>query len=215
MLDAGYPLSDVTEALCDRWQPGVRMLPMSDDRVETHVGRRGRRRHPRDPLPGVVGPSPGGAPDRPVRVRRRRDRQAGPGRAGGDRRRRRRAGRPEQPGRLASAPILAVPAIREAVAAGTAPVVGVSPIIGSAPVRGMADKCLAVIGVECSPAGVGRLYGARAAGGVLDGWLVDETDAGVEVPGLTVRARPLWMTDVPATSAIVRAALELAGAPGS
>ena len=37
MLRAGYPLSAVTEALCDRWQPGVRLLPMSDDRVETHV----------------------------------------------------------------------------------------------------------------------------------------------------------------------------------
>src|SRR5213592_4381352 len=37
MLAAGYPLSAVTEALCERWQPGVRLLPMSDDRVETHV----------------------------------------------------------------------------------------------------------------------------------------------------------------------------------
>ena len=37
MLAAGYPLSAVTEALCDRWQPGVRLLPMTDDRVETHV----------------------------------------------------------------------------------------------------------------------------------------------------------------------------------
>src|SRR2546421_11343352 len=37
MLRAGYPLSAVTEALCDRWKPGVRLLPMTDDRVETHV----------------------------------------------------------------------------------------------------------------------------------------------------------------------------------
>ncbi|MDQ4054881.1 MAG: 2-phospho-L-lactate transferase CofD family protein, partial [Actinomycetota bacterium] len=37
MLDAGYPLSQVTEALCERWRPGVRLLPMTDDRVETHV----------------------------------------------------------------------------------------------------------------------------------------------------------------------------------
>src|ERR1700712_5927742 len=37
MLDAGYLLSQVTTALCDRWSPGVRLLPMSDDRVETHV----------------------------------------------------------------------------------------------------------------------------------------------------------------------------------
>jgi len=37
MMGAGYPLSAVTEALCDRWKPGVRLIPMSDDRVETHV----------------------------------------------------------------------------------------------------------------------------------------------------------------------------------
>src|SRR6195952_503574 len=37
MLDAGYPLSQVTAALCERWRPGVTMLPMTDDRVETHV----------------------------------------------------------------------------------------------------------------------------------------------------------------------------------
>src|ERR1700736_76481 len=37
MLRAGYPLSQVTEALCQRWQPGARLLPASDDRSETHV----------------------------------------------------------------------------------------------------------------------------------------------------------------------------------
>lgn len=40
MLDAGYPLSQVTEALCRRWfgaDSDLRLLPMSDDRVETHV----------------------------------------------------------------------------------------------------------------------------------------------------------------------------------
>src|SRR5690606_39800994 len=62
-------------------------------------------------------------------------------------------------------------------------------------------SCLAAIGVECSAAGVGRLYGARRPGsgqsepGLLDGWLVDESDRGTEVPGVTVRAVPLWMTD--------------------
>jgi LPPG:FO 2-phospho-L-lactate transferase len=37
MLRAGYPLSVVTAALCDRWRPGVRLLPATDDRCETHV----------------------------------------------------------------------------------------------------------------------------------------------------------------------------------
>ena len=37
MLRAGYPLSSVTEALCDRWQPGAKLVPATDDRCETHV----------------------------------------------------------------------------------------------------------------------------------------------------------------------------------
>ena len=37
MLRAGYPLSQITAALCDRWQPGATLLPASDDRCETHV----------------------------------------------------------------------------------------------------------------------------------------------------------------------------------
>src|ERR1700734_710231 len=37
LLAAGQPLSAVTEVLCQRWRPGGRLLPMSDDPVETHV----------------------------------------------------------------------------------------------------------------------------------------------------------------------------------
>src|SRR6202042_3654983 len=37
LLAAGQPLSAVTATLCERWQPGVRLLPMSDDPIETHV----------------------------------------------------------------------------------------------------------------------------------------------------------------------------------
>ncbi len=37
MLGAGFALSAVTAALCQRWNLGLRLLPMSDDRVETHV----------------------------------------------------------------------------------------------------------------------------------------------------------------------------------
>lgn len=211
MLTAGYPLSAVTEALCHRWQPGVRLLPATDDRLETHVvvGGDGTPseaihfqewwiRH-RAKLPArrfvYVGaesakPAPGvaeaiAAADAVLVA-------------------------PSNPV-VSIAPILAVPGLRQALVRGGAPVVGVSPIIGGAPVRGMADACLAAIDVECSAAGVGRLYGARGSGGLLDGWLVDETDRGTEVPGVTVRAVPLWMKDDDATAAMVAAALEVAG----
>jgi LPPG:FO 2-phospho-L-lactate transferase len=104
--------------------------------------------------------------------------------------------------------ILAVPAIADAVRAKT--VVGVSPIIGGAPVRGMADACLAAIGVPAAAQAVAAHYGP----GLLDGWLVDEQDkAAVDDPdlaGITVRALPLYMTSLAATATIARAALDLA-----
>ncbi|MGW5671758.1 2-phospho-L-lactate transferase [Micromonospora sp. NPDC003776] len=208
MLNAGYPLSQVTEALATRWQPGVRLLPATDDRLETHVvvdvdgGQRAIHfqewwvRH-RAQLPThrfvFVGaesakPAPGvreaiAAADVVLIA-------------------------PSNPV-VSIAPILAVPGLREAVTDGPAPVVGVSPIIGGAPVRGMADRCLAVLGVECSGAGVGGLYGGRSAGGLLDGWLVAPEDEGTVVPDVTVRSAPLRMTDEAVTAAMVRAALEL------
>ena len=210
MLDAGYPLSDVTAALCDRWKPGVRLLPMSDERCETHV---------------VVDPPGAGRHAIHFQEWWIRYRAALPAQAfvqvGLD------DAKPA-PGVLEAilhadvvliAPsnpvvsigtILAVAGVRDAVSTTAAPVVGVSPIIGSAPVRGMADACLAAIGVEVSAAGVGRHYGARGSGGVLDGWLVHSTDA-AEVPGLAVHSVPLLMSDDAATADMVHAALELAG----
>ncbi len=85
-----------------------------------------------------------------------------------------------------------------------------SPIIGGAPVRGHADACLAAIGVETTAEAVGRHYGARADGGLLDGWLVS-TDDTAAVPGVAVRQAPLLMSDPKATAAMVQAALDLAG----
>jgi LPPG:FO 2-phospho-L-lactate transferase len=224
MLNAGYPLSAVTEALCARWQPGVRLLPATDDRLETHVVVDA----PVAPAgaDGAADDADGGG-QRAIHFQEWwvRHRGAVPTHrfvfVGAE------AAKPAAGvlDALASAdvvlvapsnpvvsiaPILAVPGLREALTAGRAPVIGVSPIIGDAPVRGMADRCLAVLGVPCTAAGVGTLYGARAAGGILDGWLVDTTDAAATVPELTVRAVPLWMTDETATVAMVRAALELA-----
>ena len=115
--------------------------------------------------------------------------------------------------------ILEVPGIRAALERKI--VVGVSPIIGGAPVRGMADACLAAIGVPASATAVAAWYGPR----LLNGWLVDDTDdtddedkAAVDDPRLaaiTVRARPLYMHDVAATAAIAKECLDLAAALGA
>jgi LPPG:FO 2-phospho-L-lactate transferase len=110
-------------------------------------------------------------------------------------------------------PILEIPGIRDALRGTSAKVVGVSPIIAGAVVRGMADACLAAIGVETSADAVARLYGSRAAGGLLDGWLVDAADAGVvaglAADGIPTWAVPLWMTEPSVTAQMVREAVAL------
>jgi len=110
------------------------------------------------------------------------------------------------------APILAVGGLRDALAAAPAKIVGYSPIIGGSPVRGMADKCLAAMSVEVSAEGVGGLYGARSGGGLLDAWLVDDSDAATAVPGVSVHVGPLWMTDVDTTADMVRRGLDAVSA---
>jgi LPPG:FO 2-phospho-L-lactate transferase len=217
LLGQGLTLSRVTAALCERWRPGVRLLPMSDDRIETHVVID-------DPDAGRVN---GLTPTRAVHFQEWwvRLHAAVPARKilaiGIDQAK-------PAPGVLESiheadvvllppsnpvvsiGMILGVPGVRDALRDTRAPVVGVSPVIGGAPVRGMADACLTAIGVETSASAVAELYDD-----FLHGWLVDDRDlpAAGSGPGgrrPVVRACPLLMTDVEASAAIAAAALELA-----
>jgi LPPG:FO 2-phospho-L-lactate transferase len=73
----------------------------------------------------------------------------------------------------------------------------------------MAEACLAAIGVPCDAGAVAAYYGAREAGGILDGWLVHTGDHAT-VPGVEIREVPLLMTDTAATAAMAAAALDLA-----
>jgi LPPG:FO 2-phospho-L-lactate transferase len=218
MLREGIPLSAVTRALAERWQPGVTLLPMTDDRVETHVTMKGDGE-------GGMGSRAGGGDSRTVHfqewwVRLHAEVPAAQILFAGAETATPAPGvleaiaaadcvllPPSNPVVSVGA-ILAVPGIAEAVCAKT--VVGVSPIIGGAPVRGMADACLTAIGVETTAAAVAEHYGAR----LLDGWLVDDQDkAAADDPalaGIAVRALPLLMTNLAASAEIARAALALA-----
>jgi LPPG:FO 2-phospho-L-lactate transferase len=220
MLDAGYPLSQVTEALCRRWLAprhgeGLRLLPMTDDRVETHIaipdhespsGRRvvhfqeywvRLRAEVAAEAVVVVGldeatPGPG-----VIDAVTDADLVLLP---------------PSNPV-VSVGTILGVPRVREALVATRARVVGLSPIIGGSHVRGMANQLLGTVGVEVTAGAVGRHYGARHQGGVLDGWLVDESDADqlglLHEAGLAAAAVPLYMTDPDATAAMAAAAVAL------
>jgi len=217
LLRTGSTLSEATEILCRRWQPGVRLLPMSDQPVETHVRlaenadehRAGELMHfeewwvrYRAGLPvtefvqvglGKAVPAPG-----VIEAIEQADLVILP---------------PSNPV-VSIGTIMAVAGIHAALRSTRAHVVGVSPIIGGAAVRGMADACLHTIGVETSALAVGLHYGARSAGGVLDAWLVDETDAAalpaLAAAGIRASAVPLWMHDVPRTAGMAAAVLAIA-----
>jgi len=210
-LAQGLSLSEVTARLCARWglpDQGVRLLPMTDYPVETHV----------------VVSDDAQAPPRAVHFQEWwvRMNAAVPAEkfvaVGMDR-------ATAAPGVLdaireadiillpPSNPvvsigiILGVPGVRDALRGSTAPVVGVSPLISGAPVRGHADVCLSAIGLESTTQAVAGLYAD-----FLNGWLVDDADAPASGfdPRLEVAARPLWMHDVETAADIAGAAVDLA-----
>jgi len=209
LLREGVPLSEVTARIAGRWPLGVALIPATDDEVETHVRVEGGdelhfqewwTKH-RAALPALAFVQHGVEASLPA-----------PGVldaiAGADLV----LVAPSNPV-VSIGTILGIPGIRAALAEASAPVVGVSPIIDGSVVRGMADACLSAIGVETSALAVALHYGARAQGGLLDAWLVDESDAaalpGLHAAGLAASAVPLWMSD-PATSArLAQDALEL------
>lgn len=213
LLRQGLPLSAVVERLSARWSLGVRLVPATDDEVETHVlvheDGTPRELHFEEwwvrtratlPAEGFVQVGVENATPAPPVV---------PALAAADVV----LLAPSNPV-VSIGTILGIPGLREALLATSAPIVGVSPIIGGAPVRGMADACLRAIGVETSAAAVGRHYGSRRDGGLLDGWLVDRSDeaalGSLDDAGVPAVAVPLWLNDDEASAAIAAAALALA-----
>ncbi|EQM73169.1 2-phospho-L-lactate transferase [Microbacterium maritypicum] len=208
-LRDGASVTEVVDRLASRWPLGIRLLPMTDTEVDTHVFTAQGRMHFQEwwtrhratlpaqgfDAPGIAqsAPAPGAvdalaaadvilfAPSNPV---------------------------------VSLGPILSVPGIADAVRAAPGAVVGVSPIIAGAPVRGMADACLAAIGLAATADAVGHHYGARAAGGLLDAWLIAEEDAslagGLEAAGLRAPVHPLWMRDLDTATALAAEALHSA-----
>jgi len=215
MLRDGLTLAEATDRITSRWPLGVRLVPATNDEVETQVVvEDGSSMHFQEwwtrhratltatafvqrnvesalPAPGVLEAIADAdvvlfAPSNPV---------------------------------VSIGTILGIPGIRDAVRSTSAAVVGVSPIIGGAVVRGMADACLTTIGVETSASAVAAHYGARSAGGVLDAWLIAEEDAAlapeVEAAGIRASVVPLWMHDIPTGAALAAAAIAAAASSRS
>lgn len=200
-------LSEVTAEVAAAWSVGVRLLPMSDDRVETRITVAG-------PVPGTsvelgfqewfVGHRHALAVER-VRFEGAADARAAPGVleavAGADRV----VICPSNP-IVSIGPILAVPGVSEAVQARRDDVVAVSPIVAGAALRGPADRLLRDLGHESSVVGVARLYAPLASRLVID-----EADAAlagaVEAEGMRCVVAQTVMRGPAEASALARAVL--------
>jgi len=99
-------------------------------------------------------------------------------------------------------PIVAVPGIREAISASTAPVVAVSPLVGGRVVKGPTENFMATVGRPCTAAGVAGLYA-----GLLDGMVVDIGDPDPAPEELQTLAAPILMDDDKARRRVARVVL--------
>ena len=106
-------------------------------------------------------------------------------------------------------PILAIPGLREAVAAAPGARLAVSPIVAGRALKGPTDRMLASLGHEVSAVGVAGLYA-----GLVDRFVLDEADASlvpaIEALGMTALVTATVMQTDADRAALARALLEAA-----
>ena len=205
MLRQGKTLSEVTEELRRQFGLHIRILPMSDQPVATHIQTPIGLLHFQEymvkrrcadevldvafvgvdesqPAPGVLDAIKDAeailiAPSNPI---------------------------------VSIGSILAVPGIHDMLHEASGMVVAVSPIVGGAPIKGPADKLMRGLGMEVSAVGVARCYRD-----FLDVLVIDEQDAHllsrIEDLGIPAVATNTIMHDSAAKAALARKVLEAAG----
>ncbi len=102
-------------------------------------------------------------------------------------------------------PILAAPGLRAAIEAARAPVVAVSPIIGGRAIKGPTTKIMAELGVPADNAAIARHYE-----GLIDGLIVDLSDAGAAPGGVAIHATPTLMRSLADRDALAAETLAFA-----
>jgi LPPG:FO 2-phospho-L-lactate transferase len=197
-LHAGATLTEITTEIQQRWGLTVTIRPMSDDRVETRVTVDGREIGFQDYFVGLhhdvaveAVAFRGAAAARPA-----------PGVLDAIAAAARIVVCPSNP-IVSIGPILAVPGIRDAVAARRADTIAVSPIVGGRALKGPADHMLAELGHEVSVVGVARIYAAIASTLVIDDADAELARA-VEAEGMTCIVTRTVMTTAPDAAALAR-----------
>ncbi len=107
-------------------------------------------------------------------------------------------------------PILALPGIREAIAAAPAPVVAVSPYVAGAVVKGPTNRFMEGIGRPATTAGVASLYA-----GLIDTMVVDEGDPDPPPAEIPTLVAPTLMEGPAGRVRLARIVLDYAATLGS
>jgi LPPG:FO 2-phospho-L-lactate transferase len=102
-------------------------------------------------------------------------------------------------------PILAVPGMREAIAASPAPVVAVSPYVAGEVIKGPTERFMAALGRPSTAAGVASLYA-----GLIDAMVVDEGDPDPPPQEIPTLAAPTLMDGAAARARLARTVLDYA-----
>lgn len=205
LLRQGKTLGEITEAMRNHLNLKLRILPMSDQPVATHIQTPAGllhfqeymvKRHCSDEVQDVVfvgaktaRPAPGVldaikqaeailiAPSNPI---------------------------------VSIGSILAIPGIHDTLHEASGMVVAVSPIVGGAPIKGPADKLMSGLGMNVSATGVARCYRD-----FLDVMVIDTQDAhlagDIEDLGIPTVVTNTIMRDDEAKAALAREVLQAAG----
>jgi LPPG:FO 2-phospho-L-lactate transferase len=207
-LRDGLGLAAVTEEIVRAWGLELRVLPVTEDRMETRVTVEGEgeigfqeyfvgRQHnvtvtavrfagadESSPAPGVLDAIADAdvmliCPSNPI---------------------------------VSIGPVLAVPGVRAAVEARRAQAVAVSPIVAGTALKGPADRMLRELGHDASVVGVARLYRDLAATLVVDEADRDLASA-VEDAGMRCVVAPTIMRSADDAAALARVCLDAANSP--
>ena len=209
-LAEGATLSEVTGEIAHAFELHVRLLPMTDQRVETRVTVVGEgeisfqeyfvQRHHSVPISDVHFRGAEQAVLTGLAARALMGADAI-------------VIAPSNP-LVSIGPIRALAGVDTALAARRASVVAISPIVGGAALKGPADRMLEELGHEVSVVGVARLYAPIAATLVIDP--VDAHLANdVEATGMRAIIAPSIMSTPAISAALARAALGAAGVASS
>src|SRR5436190_1372183 len=205
LLRQGKPLSEITDELRRQFGLILRILPMSDQDVTTHIQTPVGLLHFQEymvkrrcadavldvvfvganesrPAPGVLDAIKDAeailiAPSNPI---------------------------------VSIGSILAIPGIHDALHEASGMVVAISPIVGGAPIKGPADKLMLGLRMEVSPVGVARCYRD-----FLDVMVIDEQDAHlaaqIEDLGIPTISTDTIMRNAAAKAHVARSVLRAAG----